>query len=160
MPSIYEAIGQFLNDDRWAHEPLVGQSVYRVFYQGVNGRLVCFAQARDTEQQFVFYAYCPAEVPPDQRPAIAEYLTRANYGLVLGNFEMDYQDGEVRFKTSIDVDGTLLTPQLIRPVIYANVLTMDEYLAGILSILQSGAAPDAALRQVLERAANPPAGAA
>ena len=26
----------------------------------------------------------------------AEFLTRANYGLVFGNFEMDMHDGEIR----------------------------------------------------------------
>ena len=30
--------------------------------------------------------------------AVAEYITRANYGLRLGNFEMDYRDGEVRYR--------------------------------------------------------------
>ena len=32
-----------------------------------------------------------------KRQDIAEYLTRANYGMVMGNFEMDYSDGEIRY---------------------------------------------------------------
>ncbi len=131
---------------------LVGQPVLRVYYQGHHGRLVCFAQAKEAENQFVFYSYSPERVPEDRRLPMAEFITRANYGLVLGNFEMDFADGELRFKTSIDVEGTQLTPELVKPIIYANVLTMDEYLPGILAVIQSGTSPAEALDLVLARA--------
>ncbi len=32
-----------------------------------------------------------------------EFITRANYGLPSGNFEMNYDTGEVRFRTSVFV---------------------------------------------------------
>ena len=34
------------------------------------------------------------------RPAVAEFIARANYGMSLGCFEMDFRDGEVRFRLS------------------------------------------------------------
>ena len=33
-----------------------------------------------------------------ERLAVAEYITRANYAMTLGCFEMDFNDGEVRFR--------------------------------------------------------------
>lgn len=33
-----------------------------------------------------------------ERLAVAEYITRANYVMTLGCFEMDFNDGEVRFR--------------------------------------------------------------
>jgi hypothetical protein len=152
MTTIHQAVGAFLYADRWAHEAMPGQPVHRVFYQGDHGRLICFAQARDEENQFVFYSYCPETVPEAKRPAMAEFLTRANYGLVLGNFEMDYADGEVRFKTSIDVEGSVLSAELVKPVIYANVLTMDRYLPGVLAVIQTDTPPSEALAAVLDKA--------
>lgn len=150
MANIHQAVANFLLSDRWAHEAMPGQPVHRVFYQGEHGRLICFAQAREEEQQFIFYAYSPEDVPEERRLLMAEFIARANHGLVLGNLELDFEDGEVRFKTSIDVEGADLTPELIRPVIYANVLTMDQYLPGILAVAQGTATPEAALAQVLE----------
>lgn len=147
--TIHQAIAAFLRADRWAHEALPGQPVHRVFYQGYHGRLICFAQACESENQFLFYAYCPETVPEDRRLAVAEFLTRVNYGLALGNFEMDMSTGEVRFKTSIDVEGTRLTPELIRPVIYANVLTGDEYLPGLSAVIRAEKSPAEALEMVL-----------
>jgi len=156
-PTIHQAVAAFLRADRWAHEAMPGQPVHRVFYQGHNGRLICFAQARNEENQLLFYSYCPESVPEDRRLAMAEFLTRANYGLALGNFEMDMNDGELRFKTSIDVEGATLTPELIRPVIYANVLTMDEYLPAILAVIRAEKSPAEALDMVLSSKDQPAA---
>lgn len=154
MASIYQTVSDFLRSDRWAHDALPGQPVLRVYYQGANGRLICFAQAREAENQLVFYSYSPERVPEDRRLPMAEFLARANYSLVLGNFEMDFADGELRFKTSIDVEGMSLTPELVKPVIYANVLTMDEYLPGILAVIQADKSPAEALEEVLARGAG------
>lgn len=41
------------------------------------------------------------QVPEELRPGVAEFITRANYGLIRGNFEMDFNDGELRYKTTI-----------------------------------------------------------
>jgi len=38
------------------------------------------------------------------RPSVMEFVTRANAGLVEGKFELDLDDGEVRFTTSMYVD--------------------------------------------------------
>ncbi|MCL5996332.1 MAG: YbjN domain-containing protein [Chloroflexi bacterium] len=141
MANIHQAVDSFLNSERWAHDILAGQLVHRVFYQGDHARLICFAQAREEEQQLVFYSYCPETVPEDRRTAMAEFIARANYGLVLGNLELDFEDGELRFKTSIDVEGTELSPELIRPVLYANVLTMDQYTPAIMTVICGEATP-------------------
>ena len=47
------------------------------------------------------YHTAPIKVPVEQRAAVSEFITRANYGLTKGNFEMDFSDGELRYKTTI-----------------------------------------------------------
>jgi hypothetical protein len=42
-----------------------------------------------------FYTHVQCRVPKEKRPVLIEYLTRANYGLWLGNFELDLRDGEI-----------------------------------------------------------------
>jgi hypothetical protein len=89
----------------------------------------------------VFYSVLDTNVPPDKRSAVAEFLTRANYGVYIGNFEMDYSDGEVRYKTSITVKGDRLTPALVKNLVYINVIMMDEYFPGIMSVIYAGVSP-------------------
>jgi hypothetical protein len=68
--------------------------------------------------------------------------------MAIGNFEMDFEDGEVRFKTSIDVEGTELSLELLNPLLYANVLMMDQYLPGLMSVIYSDVSPATAVEQV------------
>lgn len=42
------------------------------------------------DEYITCYNYVPFEVLEDQKTAVAEYLIRANHGVVLGNFEMNY----------------------------------------------------------------------
>lgn len=47
------------------------------------------------------YYATPIKVPAERRAVVNEFITRANYGLTNGNFEMDLNDGELRYKTTV-----------------------------------------------------------
>ena len=53
------------------------------------------------------YHTAPIKVPVEQRAAVSEFITRANYGLTNGNFEMDFNDGELRYKTTVSQNDLL-----------------------------------------------------
>jgi hypothetical protein len=149
MGRLLDAMVGFFRADDWNFTEVEGKDVLRMGFSGDNGQWTCFAQAREQQEQFVFYSICPVKAPEEKRPAVAELLTRANYGLVVGNFELDYSDGEVRYKTSIAAkEGETLTPGLIKHAVYANVLTMDRYLPGIMSVLYSDVSPADAIAKV------------
>lgn len=144
---ISQIMAAFFNQDDWDYVSLEEGATLEMAFIGDNGRWSCSAQARDEEQQFLFYSICPLTIPAEKRSAIAELLTKANSGLILGNFELDYSDGEVCYKTSIDVEGDRLTPTLIESLVYTNVTMMDQYLPGIIAVL-NGTSPDDAIAQV------------
>jgi hypothetical protein len=58
------------------------------------------------------------------------------------------QDGEVRYKTSIAPGGAELNHALIRSAVYPNVLMMDAYLPGIMTVLYGDVSPAEAIAQV------------
>lgn len=146
--SIFNAIVEFFKQDDWDFTCLDGVPILSLGFAGSSGRWMCYAQARDDQQQFVFYSVCPLNVPEVRRPAVAEFITRANYGMVLGNFEMDYNDGEVRYKTSIDVEGVGLSAPLVKQVVYANVLITDRYLPGLMAVMAGSESPREAVERV------------
>ncbi len=148
----FAAVGKFLEEDQWHPQALGDDSyVYRVYFAGQNGELACFAQVRVELEQFLFYVVMPVRVPEEMRAAIAEFITRANYGLRIGNFEMDYEDGEVRYKSSVDFEGTELSTDLIRNLVYPAVQTMDRYMPGLLAVVYGGREPAAAIADVEEQ---------
>ena len=101
---LLNAAMEFFRSDDWAFERLADRSALRLPFQGRNGKWSCLAHARVTAalEQLLFYSVLPLNVPDEKRHAVAEFITRANYAMAIGNFEMDFSDGEVRFKTSID----------------------------------------------------------
>jgi hypothetical protein len=145
---ILETVIDFFTEDDWTFTKLQGQSTLQVACQGENGRWNCYAQAREDQEQFVFYSIYPKATPEDKRLAMAEFLTRANYGLIIGNFEMDFDDGEIRYKTSIDVEGDLLTTDLIKQLVYANIMMMDHYLPGIQAVIDGTMSPKQAIQAI------------
>ncbi|NEQ98146.1 MAG: YbjN domain-containing protein [Cyanothece sp. SIO2G6] len=145
---IYDAMLNFFEDDEW---PLIKEEKSPILYttfQGDNGRWLCRAEAHDQDQQLVFYSLYGQAVPQEQQEAIALFITRANYGLMVGNFELDLDSGELRYKTSMDLEGSELTNALMSAIAYNNVLTMDQYLPGIVAVMERSLPPQTAIQQV------------
>ena len=145
---IYQEMVNFFKKEDWFFVPIEQQPVLQMAFQGDSGKWTCYARARDEQQQFIFYSVCSANAPENKRPALAELIARVNYGMILGNFELDFTDGEIRYKTSIDVGKDKLTYELIRQVVYSNVMMMDKYQPGIMSVIYSDVSPEEAIKQI------------
>ncbi len=149
MTQILEAVVQFFEEDEWPFQPPEpGEDSLFLEFAGENSKWRCVALAKEEEEQLCFYSISPDKVPEEQRSAIAELLTRANFGLSIGNFEFDFEDGEIRFKTSIDVEGDRLSQALIKHLVYTNVITMDKYVPGIAAVMYANISPEAAIAQI------------
>ncbi|MEQ8673649.1 MAG: YbjN domain-containing protein [Aggregatilineales bacterium] len=138
---LYTSMIAFFEEDDWSFHPMEDIPVLSMSFTGKSGKWMCYAQAREEQQQFVFYSICPMNVPEERRLHTSEFITRANYGMIIGNFEMDYVDGEVRYKTSIDVEGDDLSFALIKQMVYANVIIMDRYLPGLMQVIFGSSSP-------------------
>ena len=143
-----KTLRQFLEDDGWYPQRVEEKPIFRSGFNGQNARTACFAQIVIEREQFLFYVLAPVKAPEEARPAVAEFITRANYGLRIGNFELDYRDGEVRYKSGLDFEGTLLTPALIKYAIYPAVQTMDRYLPGLMSVIYGNRSPAEAVTDI------------
>ncbi len=145
-----QAVASFFTEDGWSFEQMPERPILRLPFQGKGGRWNCYAQIRVTRdvEQILFYSVLPLNVPAEKLLAIAEFITRANYGMALGNFELDFNDGEVRYKTSIDVTDTEISANLLRPLIYTNVLMMDKYMSGLMAVVYADMSPADAVKQI------------
>ena len=112
------------------------------------GVFVCFCQCREEAQQVIFYVVSEDRCPEERRPAMAEFLMRANFGMLIGNFEMDYSDGEVRFKTSVDIEGAGFSAALLQNLVVSGATTFDRYWPGFTSVAEGAMTPVEAILQV------------
>ena len=126
---LLDRFASFFDDEGWRYQRVDDSGYLRMGFAGRQGRWQCFAQVRESAGQLLFYSVLVDHTPDDRRYAMAEMITRINYGLPIGNFEMDFDDGELRFKTQLDVDGAAerLSTEMLRNIVVANVLTVDRY---------------------------------
>lgn len=115
---------------------------------GEHATYQCVFLIDDDMRWLGFFVRPPFLAPEEKRPAIAEALTRANYGLPIGNFEMDFADGEVRYKASIDVEGGQLAPLMVTNLIDASLTTCEIYYPALLRVINDDVSPEAAIREV------------
>ena len=148
MGRIYDAMTEWFRAEDWKFQESDNQPVLMLGFEGQHATYACYAQARENEEQFIFYVVAPMKVPEAQRMEIAEFLTRANYGLVLGNFELDFSDGEIRYKTSVDCEDVPVLSSCFRPCVYAGVFTADRYFPGLTAVLYGGSTPEQAVAMV------------
>ena len=143
--ALMDVVLRFLQEDQWSYQLLEHKPMIRAGYHGEHGTWVCYLQVDEENQRFLFYTYMGLNIPPQYRTAVAEYLTRANYGLPVGNFEMDLDTGDVRFRTSVETPEDELSVAMIRALAYANLRAMDHYFPGVLAVVHGGLSPEAAL---------------
>lgn len=141
----FAALRDFLEVDGWHPLYVDDGDYFRMSFRGRNAEYRIVARVRGDFDQLVVYAFAPLPAPEPSRMAVAEYLTRANYGIRIGNFELDLADGEVRYKSSLDFEGVGLTPIMIRNVIYPAAQTLDRYFPGLIAVISGARTPKAAV---------------
>jgi len=102
-------------------------ATFRMPVRGLHGEWICIVRVFPESERLLVYSILSENVPLERRPRLAELFARINYGLVLGNFEMDWADGEVRYKTSIDLESITPTATVVRNLIFSNFFSTDRY---------------------------------
>lgn len=146
--TILTALIDFFQADGWTVTQADDAPILQLEFEGDNGAWTCYAEAWEEPEQVAFYSVCPVSVPERQRSAVGELVCRANAGLVIGNFELDFDDGEIRYKTSLDLQGVALNPTVIARLVYGNVMTLDEYLPAFSAVLDDEISPVEALARI------------
>ncbi|MGL4597122.1 MAG: hypothetical protein ACRCYO_06330 [Bacteroidia bacterium] len=89
-------------------------------------------------------------IAPANRNNIAEFITRVNYGSAFGSWEMDYKDGELRFKTALFAEGIELNDTILDNLIEYNIFCFGITYATILEVV-AGKNPQDAYQALMTR---------
>ena len=93
----------------------------------------------------------PISADENHRLATAEYLTRANYNVRVGNFEMDMNDGEIRYKTYVHAGEGDLCVSGARLALTIPFLMIDRFGDGLLEVIFGFKTPREAFEATQER---------
>ena len=147
-----DTIRQYFTEDelQFEEKELDGAPIFQFGFEAQNGRYPGHIRVNEKAEQVSVYFRLDMMVPEEKRDVACEYLTRANYGLRMGNMEMDFADGEIRYKSSLDFEGETLSHAWLKHAIYPAVQTMDRYLPGLMNVLYGGVPPAEAIAEIEE----------
>lgn len=137
--NIADAINTYLKEDDWHYHfnESLGRFKFGVRLQGKLRTVDYYVIVHLGD--YVVYAVSPIKVDPKDSVMLqkmSEFVCRANYGLNCGNFELDYNDGEIRYKCYVSCEGNVVpTVEIIRESIFCPASMFDRYTAGILGII-------------------------
>lgn len=101
-----------------------------------------------SDDEYLVYGVCPIGAESDDSEMIAEmarFVCRANYGLHNGCFELDANDGEIRYKSYVDCEEQLPSREIIRNSIYVVASMYNRYSSGLLAVVFAGASAEEAI---------------
>lgn len=104
------------------------------------------------EGSYLVYTISPIGGMPGKFKGLMEFLSRLNYGLMNGNFELDYNDGEVRYKTFVNLNGVhSVSIEVILDSILMGCQMMDAAGDGLAAIALGSGEADVEARKVESR---------
>ncbi len=90
----------------------------------------------------------PVYVPDYQRLAMAEALCRINYSLFSGAMEMDFADGELRFRNGLPILDSVPTEALLDWLVFWSWSFAKRYAMALLEVAVGACDPETAVAKV------------
>ncbi len=100
------------------------------------------------EDNYSTLTQIPLSADENCRLAVAEYLTRVNFNMRNGNFELDMNTGEIRFKTYVHVGEGPVDMRAARLAVMLPFMMLDRFGDGLLEVLFGFKSPREAFEAV------------
>lgn len=147
---LYPIVAEAVENSGYRYLPIGDDALrFTCYSDRVLYDLVIVGDAR--RREIVVYCVIPTIVPAAMRPAVAEFVARVNYGLRLGNFELDMDRGNVRYKTSVDVMDMTPTPAVVHRMLSTAMGIGDIYVGALHRVLYGNVSPEDAVRDAEAR---------
>jgi hypothetical protein len=107
--AVRKAIKQVLQDLGWkflADQDTGHEEVVALFGAQELGNWVMISRILDDKNELLVMATTQENVPENRRKHAVEFITRANFGILNGFFDMDLDDGDCRFSSRVQYAHT------------------------------------------------------
>ena len=125
---IIDCLKQYFHTKKWHytyHRPKANddQQSHHLSFSMRHKQLISAYLFRWQEQNklLAVYGILPFSIPESHQSAAMLLITQINYNMMIGNLEMDVNDGEIRYKTAIDVEAVDIDKALIEHLLQSVV---------------------------------------
>lgn len=151
MNSTLDLIGQFLDHEEWDYtvEEHPGHTYLLSSFTGSTTRLdVVFDTIAESDTVMCF-AYLPVVVPEAFRAGAIELAARINYRLAVACVDVDMDEGVLRVRNALALEGMALTPEWLRSLRDIAISTADYYNPAFMRLIYGGCSAREALEELL-----------
>ncbi|EDL59233.1 YbjN domain-containing protein [Gimesia maris] len=140
MSRNFHNIVSFLESHDLKYDAIPDKSVILLNITGKQATYQMLIKVEDGRHVQVF-GVSPISVPEGARSDIAVAIAAANYGLIIGKFELDMSDGEVRFHVALPFDGELPGHDVLSRVVLTPIAMLDKYMPAFLAVIYGNEVP-------------------
>jgi hypothetical protein len=133
MNSVHEVVEAYLKSQRWHYQYHTKRKHFELIVTA--GRFVdCRMIIAVTSRALMVMTRFPLRVPVERRQEAAEMIVRANFGLAMGAFEMDMDDGEVRFKVVHLTKDGVPSLEIVEEIVDVGLMVFRTYARAFLEV--------------------------
>ena len=117
---IVDCLKQYFNDKQWHYthyRPKTNdsQQSHHLSLRMRHKKIDCgyLFRVQEKNKLLAIYGILPFLIPESHQSAALLLITQINYDMLIGNLEMDVNDGEIRYKNAIDVEAVGIDTEII-----------------------------------------------
>ncbi|WP_350656017.1 YbjN domain-containing protein [Psychrobacter sp. S1-30-MNA-CIBAN-0213] len=126
--AIVDYLKQYFNDKQWHYthyRPKTNdsQQSHHLSLRMRNKQLECgyLFRVQEKNNLLAVYGILPFLVPESHQNAAMLLITQINYDMLIGNLEMDVNDGEIRYKHAIDVEAVGINDHILENLLQSVI---------------------------------------
>lgn len=135
LNEIKSAIEKYLRDDEWHYTLDKENNVIRCGVNLSNRLQECKIIIDIREDKYMVYGLINLNCDEPNKNQMAKLLAMINYGLIFGNFEIDYSDGEVRYKTATNCKNCIPSKEVIEDSIMIPAYMFNKFGDAIIEVM-------------------------
>ncbi len=154
---IVDYLKQYFDDKDWPYnyyQPKIrdSQKSHYLSLRMRNKQLDCgyLFRVQEKNKLLAVYGILPFLIPESHQSAAMLLITQINYDMMIGNLEMDVDDGEIRYKNAIDIEAVGLDDDILEHLLQ-SIIAMTTVAHEIFSDLVNNQDPAEELPDLLSQ---------
>ncbi|MBQ3451429.1 MAG: YbjN domain-containing protein [Selenomonadaceae bacterium] len=153
LAEVRAAVENFFERDEIKHTPFDERNIASAIYSVRTkfGHVTVFFHAY--EDKLVLNMIIPLSADESERAKVAEFILRANYGLRIGCFDFDFNDGEISYRVAFYCGSDEFiapTYEQIDFSVIIGLMMIEKYGDALVKVLFGLVEPEDAIRSVEE----------
>ena len=134
-PSLLEKISQAMDEAKWAHTVNHEKKFILLIATNDIASLRLHFIVKESDNTIILMISPERICPPGQIKTMAKFLNIINDFLPFGFFTLDFVEGEIRFRQSLDVEGILITSEFIDKFLGTSVQMVRQFYLSLHDIM-------------------------